>query len=144
MTTTAILTVFGFGFMYFVGAIPAGVALKMNPVVAALVAWTGYAAGTWLVVLVGKPLQAWASTRIKLLREPRDESKFFWRVWGKFGLPGLAFIAPVTCGPQGGSLVALALGEKPFWVGFWFSIGVIPYAIGFAVVAALGKQLVPG
>lgn len=139
---TAILTVLGLGFVYFVGAIPAGVALKMNPVSAAIVAWIGYSLGSWLVVLVGKPLQELAKTRIKLLREPRDESKFFWKVWKRFGLAGLALIAPVTCGPQTGSLVALALGENPTRVGFWFTIGVIPYAIAFTLIAAFGKHLV--
>ena len=142
--TSALLTVFGLGFMYFVGAIPAGVALKLNPAVAAAVAWLGYSLGSWVILVVGQPLRNWAAKRVKLLREPRDDSKMFWKVWSRFGLPGLALIAPVTCGPQGGSIVALALGEKPVWVGFWFSVGVIPYAIGFAWVAAFGKHLVSG
>ena len=144
MNLAGIFTVFGFGFMYFVGAVPAGVALKMNPAFAAFVAWVGYSCGSWIVLLVGTPLQKWATQRVKLLREPRDDSKLFWKVWNRFGLPGLGLIAPVTIGPQGGSLVALALGEKPLWVGFWFSVGLIPWAIGFALVAAFGKQLVGG
>lgn len=144
MNLAGILTVLGLGFVYFVGAVPAGVALKMDPSVAAFIAWIGYSFGSWIVVLVGKPLQEFAKTRIKLLREPRDESKFFWKVWKRFGLPGLALIAPISVGPQTGSLVAMVLGEKPARVGFWFTMGIIPYAIGFALVAAFGKQLVGG
>ncbi|HEY5791748.1 MAG TPA: hypothetical protein VIS74_00520 [Chthoniobacterales bacterium] len=140
----AILTVLGLGFVYFISAIPAGVALKLHPGLAALVAWLGYSLGSWVILLVGAPLRNWVAKRVKLLNEPRDDSKLFWRIWRRFGLPGLGLIAPVTCGPQGGSVIALALGEKPARIGFWFSVGGIPYAIGFALAAAFGKHLASG
>lgn len=41
-TFWAIVTVFGLGIAYFVAAIPAGVAMRLDPAVAALSAWAGY------------------------------------------------------------------------------------------------------
>ena len=141
---TAFLSIAGLSFVYFISAIPAGVALGLSPAIAAVAAGLGYASGSWLVVLIGTPLQLWAKKRVRLLHEPRDETKLFWKIWTRFGLVGLGFIAPVSCGPQIGSLVALAFGEKSTHVAFWFTVGIIPYCIGFALVAAFGKHLITG
>jgi len=58
----------------------------------------------------------------------------------RWGLPGLALLAPVTCGPYFAALIALALGEKPLWVILWIAGGAIPWCILFAILAATGSK----
>ena len=97
---SGILTAFIFGFFYFVGALPAGVAAHAPVWVAAFAAWLGYSCGGLVVLAAGGPFQGWISRKLKIDPKP-DPSKLFWRIWSRFGLWGLAFIAPVTIGTPG-------------------------------------------
>lgn len=135
-----VVTVFGLGAAYFLAAIPAGAALKVPLPLAVLSAWSGYMATAVLMVLVGTPARRWLAVKFKLSTEPRPE-KMFWRVWMRWGLPGLGLLAPVTCGPYIAALLALALGEKPGRVLFWIAVGVLPWCAGFALLALTGVQL---
>jgi hypothetical protein len=130
-------TVFGLGVVYFIAAIPAGVALKLHPATAAACAWAGYTAIAAAMLLIGDPARRWVEKRFKFSPHP-DPKKLFWRVWGRFGLPGLGLLAPVTCGPYIAALIALALGEKPGRLILWIAAGAIPWSILFAVLAATG------
>jgi hypothetical protein len=133
-------TVFVLGAAYFIAAIPAGVGLKLDPAVAAICAWAGYTAIAAAMLVVGEPARKWLERKFKISPHP-DPKKLFWRAWGRFGLPGLGLLAPVTCGPYFAALIALALGEKPVRVMLWIGGGVIPWCILFAVLAATGVNL---
>jgi hypothetical protein len=135
MNPLAIVTVFGFGFFYLVGAVPAGMAAGLSAATSALIAWCGYAAGAWLMTLVGEPVRNWVARKLKIPLE-RDPEKFIWKVWSRFGLPGLGLLAPVTIGPQSGCVLAIALGEKPWKAALALSLGVIPWCVGFAYAGA--------
>jgi hypothetical protein len=69
-----------------------------------------------------------------------DPTNLFWRVWHRFGLWGLGLIAPVTIGPQATAVIALALGESPLRIQLAISLGVVPWAIAFAMLTALGAH----
>lgn len=135
MNPLAIVTVFGFGFFYLVGAVPAGMAAGLSAATSALIAWCGYAAGACLMTLVGEPVRNWVARKLKIPLE-RDPEKFIWKVWSRFGLPGLGLLAPVTIGPQSGCVLAIALGEKPWKAALALSLGVIPWCVGFAYAGA--------
>ncbi|MFZ4774435.1 MAG: hypothetical protein ACOYM3_03680 [Terrimicrobiaceae bacterium] len=132
---------FGLGFLYFLGAIPAGVAAGAPLWLAAVFAWLGYSAGSLLVLLAGTPLRGWLVRKLRIPLE-RDSSKLIWRVWEKWGLAGLGFLAPVTIGPQIGSILALAVGERPVRVLTFLSMGVIPWCLLFSVLVGLGIKIV--
>ena len=136
----AMLTVFGLGIVYFLAAIPTGVALHLNPVIAALTAWAGYTTIAAAMLVIGTPARKWLESKFKISARPNPE-KLFWRVWARWGLPGLALLAPVTCGPYFAALIALALGEKPARLLLWIAAGVIPWCVLFAVLAAGGGRL---
>jgi hypothetical protein len=136
---SGILTAFGLGFVYFVGAIPAGVVAHAPVWVAALAAWLGYSAGGGVVLLAGEPLRNWITRKLKIDPKP-DPSKLFWRIWGRFGLWGLGLIAPVTIGPQSTAAIALALGEHPREIQMSISLGVLPWVIIFGVLARIGAH----
>ena len=139
-TLWAMLTVFGLGIVYFLAAIPTGVALRLDPGVAALCAWAGYTAIAAAMLVIGTPARRWLENKFNISPRPNPE-KLFWRVWTRWGLPGLALLAPVTCGPYFAALIALALGEKPARLLLWIAIGVIPWCVLFAVLAAGGGRL---
>ena len=136
----AMLTVFGLGIAYFLAAIPTGVAMKLSPAMAALCAWAGYTAIAAAMLGIGGPARRWMASKFKISPHPNPE-KLFWRIWLRWGMPGLGLLAPVTCGPYFAALIALALGEKPRRLIFWIAVGVIPWCIGFAILAATGSKL---
>jgi hypothetical protein len=140
MSITGISTAFGLGFLYFIAAVPAGVASGALPWVAALAAWLGYSAGAAVILLAGAPLRGWLVRKLKIPVE-RDPSKLVWRVWDRGGLIGLGLLAPVTIGPQAGSVLALAVGEKALRIFAAVSFGVVPWCVAFAVLISLGVKL---
>ena len=142
-TLGSMATVFGLGVVYFIAAIPAGVALKLHPANAAFCAWAGYTAIAAAMLVVGTPARNWITRTCKISAHP-DPDKLFWRVWNRGGLPGLALLAPVTCGPYFAALIALALGEKPARLLLWIAGGAIPWCILFALLAGMGVSLFGG
>jgi hypothetical protein len=136
-----IFTAFGLGFVYFISAIPAGVAAHAPLWVAALAAWLGYSAGGALMLIAGRPLRAWMMRKLNISPHP-DPQKFFWRIWARFGLWGLSLIAPVTIGPQATAVVALALGEKAPRIQIAITLGSLPWAILFGLFTSFGKQAI--
>lgn len=131
------LTAFGLGFLYFIGAIPAGVAAHAPLWAAALAAWLGYCLGGTAVLLAGTPLRAWLLAKLKLDPQP-DPTRLFWRIWHRFGLWGLGLIAPVTVGPQATAAIALALGEKPGRIQLAIALGIVPWVLLLATLTGLG------
>ncbi len=137
----ALASTFGLGIAYFLAAVPAGVALGLSPWMAAVAAWAGYTAIAAVVPLAGTPLRAWIIRKFHLHLEP-DPKKFFWRIWQRGGLAGLALIAPVTCGPYFAALLGLTLGERPLRLVGWIALGGIPWSLLFALLSVLGVSLV--
>ena len=138
---TGIATAFGLGFVYFIAAIPAGVAAGASAWLAGLAAWLGYVAGAALVLLAGAPLREWLVRKLKIPVE-RDPAKLVWRMWERGGLLGLCLVAPVTIGPQSTAVIALVVGEKPRRILAAVALGVLPWCVIFAVLTAFGFKLV--
>jgi len=131
---------FGFGFAYFVVAIPSGVALGLPVAMAAAVAWLGYSAGGAVMVVAGEPARKWLVAKLRIPTE-RDSTKWVWRLWDRAGLAGLALLAPVTVGPQAGAVLALVIGEPGWKVATFFSLGVIPWCVLFGILTAMGVHI---
>ena len=136
---TGFLTSFGLGFIYFISAIPAGVAAHAPIWLAAIAAWLGYSDGGLVILLASAPLRSWITRKMKIDPQP-DRSKIFWRIWHRFGLWGLCLIAPVTVGPQATAVIALALGESPRGIQLAISLGIVPWAIAFGILTAAGAH----
>ena len=129
---------FGFGFLYFLGAIPAGTAAGTPLWLAAVSAWAGYSAGALLVLLAGAPLRDWLAKKLKI---PVEKDSLIWRTWERWGLAGLGLLAPVTIGPQAGSVLALAVGERPIRIFVALSAGVIPWCVIFCFLVGFGVKI---
>jgi hypothetical protein len=50
-------------------------------------------------------------------------------------------LAPVTIGPQAGSVLALAIGERAVRVFVALSLGVVPWCVLFAVLVGFGIKI---
>lgn len=140
MSGTGLSTAFGLGAIYFIAAIPAGVAAGTSAWGAGAAAWFGYTAGGLVVLLAGAPLRNWLVKKLKIPVE-RDPSKFIWRMWDKAGLIGLCLIAPVTIGPQATAVIALAMGERTLRIVTFIALGVAPWCAVFAVLTVWGVKL---
>jgi hypothetical protein len=141
MGLSGIAAAFGLGFLYFLAAIPAGAAAGTPVWAAAVAAWLGYSAGGAVVLAAGAPLRDWLVRKLKIPVE-RDPKKLIWRVWDKWGLAGLGFLAPVTIGPQIGGILALAVDGRPLRIFIAFSAGVIPWCVLFALLVSFGVKIV--
>ena len=141
MNWTGLSTAFGLGFLYFIAAIPAGMAAGASVWIAPIAAGFGYVAGGAVVLLAGAPLREWLVRKLKIPVE-RDPSKLVWRMWERGGLLGLCLLAPVTIGPQATAVIALAVGEKPRRILVAVAFGVLPWCVIFAVLTAFGFKLV--
>jgi len=137
---TGLLTSFGMGFLYFISAIPAGVAANASLLGASISAWAGYSAGGLVVLVSGVPLRSWITKKLGIA--PRaDDKKLLWRIWSRFGMWGLGLIAPVSIGPQAAALLALSLGERPSKIQTALTLGAIPWVICLSVATSWGVGL---
>lgn len=133
----AILSTFGLAFFWFIGAIPAGIALNLSPLVAAITAWASYTAGVVVIVLIGAPLRERLMKRFNVSLE-HDPKQLFWRVWDRYGLIGLSLAAPVTLGSQIGALMGLALGVPPRRLIVGMALGVAVWCAVITLGVVLG------
>ena len=140
MSWSGLTTAFGLGFIYFIAAIPAGVAAGANPWLAGAAAALGYVAGGTVVLVAGAPLRAWLVRKLRIPVE-RDPSKLIWRMWERGGLMGLCLVAPVTIGPQATAVIALAVGERTPKIVAFIALGVAPWSVAFALLIAFGFKL---
>ena len=134
---TGVLTAAGLGFLYFIAAIPAGVAAGASPWSAATGAWIGYSAGAAVVAFGGKPLRDWLAARRK---RPAKTPAWIEGVWNRFGIAGLGLLAPVTVGPQAAALLAIAFGTDALRSTLAMSLGVLPWCAGFAWMVQAATQ----
>jgi len=102
--------------------------MGLPPWLSTLAAYAGYVAITAVTLALGTTARDWVVRRFNLSLNP-DPSKFFWRVWQRWGVAGLGLLAPFTCGPYIAAILAVALGSKPRSVLFWIAIGCIPTAL---------------
>ncbi len=147
-TLSALVGVFGLAFFWFWGAIPAGIALGLNPLLVAVTVWLSYVSGVVIIALIGGPLRRRIMARFaKKDGSSESDNKqptLIQRVWNRFGLAGLALLAPVTVGSQIGAALGLTLGVPPRRLAVAMALGAIPWAVGIMLAAVLGVAAVKG
>ncbi|MBM4249720.1 MAG: small multi-drug export protein [Euryarchaeota archaeon] len=139
----AIGTVMAFGGLQFWLAFPAGFAFGLHPAVTFIAAAAGGVLSVLVVLIPGERLGAWLARRRK--GRPRSKgTERASRIWEKYGLIGLAFLAPLFPGAPLGALFALALGTPKWRVLLWFSSGLLAWSAGVTLVAAFGLTALGG
>ena len=130
-------SIFGLAFFSYWASFLSGALLQVTPVVVLLTAWASYVAGVVIVVLLGTPIRAYLLRRFgsKFTANPNN---VIWRAWTRFGLIGLALLAPVTTGAQIGALIALSLGAPPRKLIAGMALGAALWGIAITLAVVLG------
>jgi uncharacterized membrane protein len=141
MNIAALISVFGIAFLYFWASIPAGIAQGLSPILVVATASISYACGVGLVVLAGQPVRDWIMKRFggKTSANPNSTIR---RIWDRYGLIGLALLAPVTTGAQIGAVIGISLNAPPRRLFILMSLGGLLWGMIVAVLVSLGVAAV--
>jgi hypothetical protein len=141
---SALAGIFGVAFFWFWGAIPAGVALGLNPILVAVTVWLSYVIGAAAVILLGEPIRVRLMKRFAAKGDATRPSPVR-RVWDRFGLIGLSLLSPITLGSQIGTALGLSLGVKPQRLIAGMAFGAAVWTVGLTVATLLGLTAIhPG
>jgi hypothetical protein len=133
------LTVYLLGIIELWIAIPAGIALKMPALAAALVSGAGALTSGIIVLAVGTPLRNWL-LRIKT-KKTGSLDRNIQKIWNEFGIVGLGLIAPFFTGVHLGTAIALALGCTWRKTLLWMTVGTVVWSFIIAIAATAGFSL---
>jgi hypothetical protein len=135
-----LLTIFVLGVVELWAAAPAGVVMRLHPVLVFAVAAAGAVMGGTVVILLGERVKAWLERKQK--REKLEERRgFLYRVWQRYGVIGWGLLAPLLVGSPLGAAFGLALGAQPRRLLAWLSVGSVLWSAVFSALSALGLRL---
>jgi hypothetical protein len=147
LTLAGLASVFGWAFFSFWSAIPAGIALSLSPVWVGLTVTLSYMAGVLLVVIVGAPIRQRIYTRMNISADDplatmatseRRTLRWVAMAWQRYGLVGLALLAPMTVGAQIGAVVGMGFGARPLRLLVAMTLGAGVWALGLTLAVVLG------
>ena len=121
--------------------IPAGMIAGMPPVPTAAVAVAGNMSTVVLVAVAGDRMLSWRRGA-RRRKEPSARSQRARALAERWGVPGLAFLAPVTTGTHIATIAALATGSDTRRVLRWMGAGLLVWAIVVAAATAMGIDVV--
>lgn len=122
--------------------IPAAVIAGMHPGLATLLALAGNLTTVILAIVAGDRVLAWWRARRPAQQSaPRGRSERARRMAQRWGVPALAFVAPITTGSHIGAVVALTTGAGRRHVTTWMTAGLTTWALLAGGAAAAGLQL---
>lgn len=119
--------------------IPIGVALGLDPVLVAVVAFAGNVVPIYGLVLAADRLSAWLAARRdgeRSRRRARAE-----RIWNAYGLPGLALLAPIATGVHLAALLALVLGARGRSTLGWMTVSIAAWTVVITALSVTGAVL---
>ncbi|MGF7186046.1 hypothetical protein GGQ84_002139 [Desulfitispora alkaliphila] len=113
--------------------VPIGIARGLNPVLVGVVAFLGNVIPVFLILLGFKKLEKWWKPSGK-----RSERAA--RFLNKYGLPGLAMVAPLLTGIHLATVIALALGAARQKTAYWMTLSLALWTIGLTAAVVLGIE----
>lgn len=135
-----LLTIFVLGIAELWAAAPAGVIMRLQPLLVFAVAAAGAVTGGTMVILLGERVKAWLERKRK--REKLEERRgLLYSVWQRYGVIGWGLLAPLLVGSPLGAAFGLALGAPPRRLLLWLSVGSVLWSAVFSAVSALGWHL---
>lgn len=118
-------------------AIPAGFTFGFSPLKTFFWAVTGGTCGSVAVAVLGVRLRDWALKKIQLQISLEGEGRFY-RIWNRYGIPGIGLLSPLLTGPFLGMLIGLALSAEPKRLLFWTVCGVLLWSAGLTLAGMTG------
>lgn len=142
VTVASLTTVFSWAFFSFWSAIPAGLALNIAPVLVLVTVTVSYSSGVALVLVVGAPLRQ--RIRRHMQRDASEAARpnravsMVQSAWTRYGLIGLALLAPMTVGAQVGTVIGLSFGARPLPLLLAMTLGAALWALALTLTIGAG------
>lgn len=114
-----------------VAVVPAGILFGLDPFWVIAAAIVGNAATIFLFAYSGATIRAWIS-RKRVVRGKPPELKRFEKArksFEKYGLYGVAALAPISIGTQFAAAIAVAIGVKPLKSALLITAGMAIWAV---------------
>ena len=142
MTTTQalpeVISVFALAFFSFWPAVPAGLALGLEPLIVILTTTISYICGVALVLLPGERVRSWLLRRLNRRGAADSPPGILRRAWERYGVIGLGLLGPITVGAQIGAALGLSLNAAPRALFLWMSVGALVWSILLTLAVMLG------
>jgi len=135
-----LLTIFALGVAELWAAAPAGVLMRLHPLLVCLVAAAGAVSGGTVVILLGEQVKAWLERRQQGEKLEKKHG-LLWRIWLRYGVVGWGILAPLLVGSPLGAAFGLVLGAPPRRLLPWLAAGSVLWSIVFSLLSALGWRL---
>lgn len=120
--------------------VPIGVAWGLPPFGVAITAFTG---NLLLVLLLGfffKQFYTWREKRRKAkgINTPSKTETRSRKIWDRYGIPGLAFLAPILVGTDIAAVLALTFGSSRTQVISWMTVSLAVWTAIFTIGSVYG------
>jgi len=135
-TDLQLLAVLAVGIVSLWGAIPIGLAMGLNPWAVGVVAATGAALGTLAVSAVGDRIRNHPPT--PLAKAAALDHGILYRIWIRYGWPGLGLAAPLFVGAPLGTAIGIILRAPTGRLLPWIMLGIVFWSAGLTYLAAMG------
>jgi Ca2+/H+ antiporter, TMEM165/GDT1 family len=154
------LTVFALAatpFVELLVVIPLGIGYGLNPVAVGATTFAGNALPIVVIAAAYERFRTWRSTRMAATPDSVTEEagdghtgggpdatgargRRARRVWLRYGLPGLALLAPLATGVHVAALAALAFGAPRPRVVAWMLFSIAVWTVGITVISVAGIE----
>jgi hypothetical protein len=136
MLATKLAAVFGLAVVELWGAIPAGLALQLHPLVVGATAALGAMTGALVVLITGERIRTWL---LRLHRGGGDKPHgSTYAIWLRYGVIGLGLLAPLLIGAPLGAALGVAFGAPRGRLLLWMSTGIVLWSAGLTSAFTLG------
>lgn len=129
--------------------IPAGVLAGLSPATTTLVAAVGNLSTVILVAVAGDRILGWWRQRRPHPTDQSDasdqrpsrRSQRARELARRWGVPGLALLAPLTTGTHIATVAALATGSETRRVLWWMAVGIAVWSLAIGVTTVVGVDV---
>jgi uncharacterized membrane protein len=122
--------------------IPAGIALGLNPLAVSILAFTGNLTTVYILIFAYQYLCSILNKRKsdENKNPPSKRKNKALNIWNKYGLPGLAFISPLTVGTHFATFIALSFKSKKYKVTMWITLSIFVWTVIVTIVSYYGIE----
>ncbi|MBS3968709.1 MAG: small multi-drug export protein [Clostridia bacterium] len=140
--------------------IPVAIASGLSPFWVVMAAFVGNVIPVWIIIAIYEKWEIWQSQRksrksegekgsydSQVEEQPKKISKRGNRarkIWNRYGLPGLALLAPAITGIHLAAVMALAFKSPKRSTAIWMTISLAVWSIGMGIISFYGLSLFKG
>jgi hypothetical protein len=129
-------SIIGTGVLELWAAIPLGFALKLHPVMTAILSAIGSILAAIIIIFFGTSLRNWLVRRFQ--HKAGGRASRMTHIWNKYGIPGLGILSPLITGSPLGAAIGISFGADPRKLFIWMTIGIVFWSAILTAAAAFG------